>query len=122
MYCGARYTRYADDITLSFSRDLHWLVNSTRQLIQRIVEDEGYQLHTKKKLRIMRRHDRQQVTGLVVNDRVNLPRATRRRLRAIEHQITMGRETSLTPAQLAGWRALRQMIESQAAEEEMPEE
>ena len=38
-----------------------------------------YVLHTDKKLRIARRHDRQLVTGLVVNQKVNLPRRTRRR-------------------------------------------
>ena len=44
----------------------------------------------------MRRHQRQGVTGLVVNAKVQLPRALRRRLRAIEHHLRMGRPATLT--------------------------
>jgi hypothetical protein len=36
---------------------------------------------------VMRRHRRQEVTGLVVNDRVAVPRDTLRRFRALLHQI-----------------------------------
>ena len=57
---------------------------------------------------------RQTVAGLVVNERVQLPRATRRWLRAVEHRDSQGRETTLTPAQLQGWRALRHMVEEQS--------
>lgn len=108
------YTRYADDITISFDADVHGVVNSMIHAAKRIVEDEGYALHTKKKLRVMRPHDRQIVTGLVVNAGVNLPRRTRRWLRAVEHHAATGRTCTLTDAQLAGWRALRGMIRTQA--------
>ena len=104
------YTRYADDITLSFDDDVHGAVNSMIYAVKRIVSDEGYLLHTKKKLRIMRAHDRQMVTGLVVNAGVNLPRETRRWLRAVEHHLATGRTSTLTEAQLQGWRALQSMI------------
>jgi hypothetical protein len=80
---------------------------------RKIVNEEGYEVHLKKKLYIRRRHDRQQATGLVVNDRVNLPRAVRRRLRVIEHHLGTGRPATLTPAQLAGWKALQTMIAKQ---------
>ena len=47
------------------------------------------------------------MTGLVFNDRPDLPRETRRWLRAVEHRLrTTGRAT-LAPAQLAGWKAYR---------------
>ncbi len=68
-----------------------------------------------RKLRICRRRHRQLVTGLVVNDRPNLPRATRRRLRAIEHHLKNGRTATLTPEQLAGWQAMQAMIAAQGA-------
>lgn len=66
------------------------------------------------KLRIRRRHEQQRVTGLVVNDGVRLPRRTRRWLRAVEHRLASGRPATLTPEQLAGWNALRHMVDRQA--------
>ncbi|MHC4427474.1 MAG: hypothetical protein ACYS0D_02590 [Planctomycetota bacterium] len=49
----------------------------------------------------------------MVNERVDLPRVTRRWLRAVEHCVSTSRGTTLTTAQLAGWRALRSMIDRQ---------
>jgi RNA-directed DNA polymerase len=110
----ATYTRYADDLTFSFPGDDAGLIHRIVFLVKRIVKDEGYELHMKKKLHIRRRHDRQQVTGLVVNERLNLPRPVRRRIRAVEHHLRTGRPASLTPARLAGWKALQAMIAKQS--------
>lgn len=71
----------------------------------------------------------QVVTGLVVNDGVNLPRSTRRWLRAVAHRARLIRPTSsgaggppsgaarkqptLTPAQWEGWSAMESMIARQ---------
>ncbi|HEX6183488.1 MAG TPA: hypothetical protein VFZ44_06215, partial [Pyrinomonadaceae bacterium] len=85
---------------------------------KKVLRDEGYRLHTERKLRLLRPHTRQTVAGLVVNERVALPRATRRWLRAVEHHAATGRETTLTPAQLQGWRALRHMVEEQSKSRE----
>jgi retron-type reverse transcriptase len=126
---GAVYTRYADDITISLHRNDNLLVHSLQRFVRRIVEAEEYRLHTRKKLSIRRRHQRQSVTGLVVNEQVRLPRETRRWLRAVEHRTKVSRrglngyeplsgrfrgEPTLTPSQLAGWRALQAMVEGQA--------
>jgi RNA-directed DNA polymerase len=109
----AVYSRYADDLTFSFPADdpdiIHYVIRMTNE----ILTQEGYNLHFHKKLVIARRHARQQVTGLVVNERVNLPRHVRRWLRAVEHRAATGKQTSLTPAELAGWRALRAMVSDQ---------
>jgi hypothetical protein len=108
----ATYTRYADDLTFSFAADepLHAraIIRATKAILAKL----GYQLHQRKKLSIRRRHARQIVTGLVVNDRINLPRETRRWLRAAEHRIKTGKQATLTPQQLEGWKALRSMIKS----------
>jgi hypothetical protein len=61
----------------------------------------------------MRRHQRQSITGLVVNEKLQLPRKVRRWLRAVEHHHWTGRPGTLTPEQLAGWQAYRRMIERQ---------
>jgi hypothetical protein len=109
----ATYSRYADDMTFSWDQDVARNVHALIRLTKLMVTDEGYQLHSRKKLHISRRHNQQIVTGLVVNERVNLPRETRRRLRAIGHHHKVGRAATLTPAQLAGWRAIETMIKKQ---------
>ena len=107
------YTRYADDLTFSFPKDYPKRMRSIVQKTGRILKLFGYKLHTDRKLRILRSHQRQQVTGLVVNEKLQLPRATRRWLRAVRHHAATGRPCSLSPAQLEGWNALEKMIETQ---------
>ncbi len=107
---GAIYSRYADDLTFSFGTDEPEKLHTLIRAVKHIVGDEGYELHQRKKLHIRRRHDRQTVTGLVVNEEVNLPRSTRHWLRAVEHHHRTGRQTTLTEAQLDGWRSLQSMV------------
>jgi len=109
------YTRYADDITLSFPQDYPKKMRGIVQKARRLLKASGYTMHLRKKLSIRRSHQRQSVTGLVVNDHVQLPREIRRWLRAVRHRVATGREATLTPAQLAGWTALEEMIRKQSA-------
>jgi hypothetical protein len=90
-------------------------LNDILRTAKAIIADEGYRMHMSRKLRLFRGHDCQMVTGLVVNARPDLPRETRRRLRAINHHPRTGRSATLTLDQLAGWRALQAMIRSQSA-------
>ncbi len=126
---GAVYTRYADDITLSANHEDHDRLHSLQRFVRRVTAEEGYWLHRRKKHSVRRRHHRQIVNGLVVNERVNLPREVRRWLRAVEHRYDQQQVTSLadyepfsdgkshakqptlTPAQLEGWQAYRAMVE-----------
>jgi len=110
---GCQYTRYADDLTFSLPADSREGIAALIRVTKRICEELGYRLHQDRKLQIRRRYERQQVTGLVVNDAVNLPRATRRWLRAVEHHIATGKQTTLTADQLLGWQSLRQMVQEQ---------
>jgi retron-type reverse transcriptase len=80
--CGGRYTRYADDLT--FSGDPSVL--SVLPMARRIVKEEGFS-SAPEKFRIQRRGSRQKVTGLVVNDKVTVPRPVRRLLRAMVHRF-----------------------------------
>jgi retron-type reverse transcriptase len=107
------YTRYADDITISFPKDYPRKVRGVIQKVRWVARGLGYEVHTRKKLRILRPHQQQRVTGLVVNQKVQLPRKLRRRLRAMEHHLKVGRPATVTHAQLAGWRALQAMIAAQ---------
>lgn len=108
---GAVYGRYADDITFSLPADDGRTVRDLIRFTDKVVSQAGYQLHRQRKLHVRRRHERQIVGGLVVNDRPRLPRERRRWLRAVEHRMLKG-EATLTEAQLAGWRAYRAMIEA----------
>lgn len=82
----ADYTRYADDITLSGGRSaIHCL-----PLVRSIIKGEGFRI-SEKKFRIIRQGNRQEVTGLTVNQGVALPRETRRRLRAAVHNLKNGK-------------------------------
>lgn len=114
--CGAEYSRYADDIVFSLPEDDPQAVRGLISLSRVIVAECGYRLNRKKGPRVMRGHQRQWITGLVVNDgTARLPRETRRWLRAVEHRAALGSDANqrptLTATQLAGWRALAAMVE-----------
>jgi len=83
---GFVYTRYADDITLSGSGEAVRKVGTVLRQIEFAVESEGFQLHPDK-TRILRRSSRQEVTGLVVNERVSVKRDLLRQFRATLFQI-----------------------------------
>src|SRR5215211_3455710 len=74
---GVVYTRYADDLTFSGE---NVGARRTKRALERIVRDCGFRPH-EKKARYIGRGGRQQVTGIVVNDKVNWPRDRRRWLR-----------------------------------------
>jgi RNA-directed DNA polymerase len=107
-----QYTRYADDITFSFPKDYPKRVRGVIQITRRLLKKRGYRLHAKRKLHIRRRHQRQVVTGLIVNSRVNLPRETRRWLRAVKHRLSKGEAATLSPAALQGWLAYTSMVQN----------
>jgi hypothetical protein len=89
----AEYTRYADDITFSgndeFRRDLRRFI----PLVKKILKDHRLFL-APGKLRFARKSRSMRVTGLIVNDRVNVPIREYRTLRAILHNcVTKGPQT-----------------------------
>jgi retron-type reverse transcriptase len=81
---GGKYTRYADDLTFSGDGAFGGGLNRFLPLVGRIVAEEGFRLNARK-MRVMRRASRQEVTGVVVNDRPGLRRREVRQLRAILH-------------------------------------
>lgn len=109
---GADYTRYADDLTFSLTADDRYAVQGVIRVVRKVVRESGYRLNDDK-LTVRRRHQRQEVTGLVVNERIHLPRETRRWLRAVEHRLRTTGSCSLTDAELDGWLALTSMVHEQ---------
>ncbi len=112
---GAAYSRYADDLVFSKSGDAPREIGRLIRCVKLIVEDAGYGLHQGRKLHIRRRHQRQVIAGLVVNQRPNLERKQRRLLRAARHHLATNRPATLSPSQLAGWESLESMIRRQSA-------
>jgi hypothetical protein len=87
---GARYTRYADDITLSGPRSLHSSASRVERWIGRIALEEGFALNHRK-TRCQQSGHRQTVCNVVVNQRPNLRREEFDRLKAILHRcVTRG--------------------------------
>jgi retron-type reverse transcriptase len=80
---GFAYTRYVDDLALSGSRR----ILDFRRLTQRIVEEEGFRVNAAK-LKTMPAGIRQLVTGIVVNEKMNLPREQRDLIRGRVLRIT----------------------------------
>lgn len=72
-----RYTRYADDITLS-SNILD--VNKTILDITKILKKHGFKVN-KEKTRVLKQNKSQKVTGIVVNKKINVPKKIKKELR-----------------------------------------
>lgn len=84
-HLGFTYTRYADDLTFSHpSGDAN--VGRLLKAVRDIVADEHFTVHPDK-TRVMRRGRRQEVTGLVVNDRLGVPRRLLKQWRATLFQV-----------------------------------
>lgn len=110
---GGSYSRYADDITMSFDKMSGRRIRGIVQEVRRVLDKFGYVMHGKSKLKIFRRHQRQEVLGLVVNDGVRLPRKTRRWLRAVQHRLETSSSATITADQLDGWLEFERMVERQ---------
>jgi RNA-directed DNA polymerase len=79
---GAVYTRYADDLAFSGGDEFARGVERFAAHVAAIVREEGFAVNHRK-TRIMRQGVRQQLAGLVVNERPNVKRADFDRLKAI---------------------------------------
>lgn len=79
---GARYTRYADDLTFSFAEEPRIKLGRFFWWVDQICQAEGFNENAKKR-RVLRRSTQQRVTGIVINQGLTVPREVRRRLRAI---------------------------------------
>ena len=92
---GCNYSRYADDLTFSTNErvfpaaiaskelDHAWAVGSE---LSKIIKRCGFELNPQK-TRMQYRDSRQEVTGLVVNRRINTRPEFRRLARAMTHQL-----------------------------------
>lgn len=82
MQHGLRYTRYADDLT--FSGDIH--SHALMGFLVGLLFEYGFVLNPKK-TRIMRDGSQKEVTGIIVNEKMQVPRAYRFKIRQECHYI-----------------------------------
>ena len=73
---GLRYTRYADDLTISGSLD----IRETLQFLYPLLNNRGFRLNPEK-TRVLSRNMRQAVTGIVVNQYLQVPLNIRKNIR-----------------------------------------
>lgn len=79
---GLRYTRYADDITFSSMHNVYQEHGDFRKELTRIIADQGFTINDAK-TRLQKQGSRQEVTGLIVSQKVNVPQKYTRNLRNI---------------------------------------
>jgi retron-type reverse transcriptase len=68
---GLNYTRYADDITFSSSHNVYGKNGEFLNELNRIIVDQGFTIK-ESKTRLQKEGFRQEVTGLLVGDKVNV--------------------------------------------------
>ncbi|WP_420378800.1 reverse transcriptase domain-containing protein [Gilvibacter sp.] len=77
---GLRYTRYADDITFSSLHNVYQEDSPFLKEMRRVIEDQGFIIN-ERKTRLQVDGIRKEVTGLVVNEKVNLKKRYVKQLR-----------------------------------------
>ena len=85
-FCQERninYTRYCDDMTFSGNFDPHSIIKYVANKLHKI----GYELN-KKKIHIITNNKRQEVTGIVVNKKLQVPKDYRHKIRQELYYIT----------------------------------
>lgn len=81
------YTRYADDLTFS-TNDRHFVENQEKFLaeVNAAIKRAGFSIN-EKKTRLQFKDSRQEVTGLIVNKKLNVNHSYVRKTRAMAHQL-----------------------------------
>lgn len=70
---GLHYSRYADDMTFSSMHNVYQEGSDFREELKRIIEEQGFTMN-EAKTRLLKEGRRQEVTGLTVNEVVNVSR------------------------------------------------
>lgn len=101
---GGAYTRYADDLTFSGDAAFGRRVESLVAALKDIASEEGFAINPAK-TRVMRRAGQQRVTGIVVNDHVNVARSSYDALKATLHNCAKFGAASQNQNEHADFRA-----------------
>ena len=100
---GITFTRYADDLTFSSDADILRPQGELAQQVKTIVERYGFRLN-EEKTHLQRRGRRQEVTGLMVTEKVNV---SRRYVREIRSLLYIWERYGYEDACKAAWKSYR---------------
>ena len=81
---GFKYTRYADDLTFS-TKEKDAEIKKLMPQVRYVAKEQGFKIN-ESKTRVLRRGRQQEVTGIVVNEKISIDRKTLRKFRAVLHQ------------------------------------
>ncbi|MCI8371588.1 MAG: RNA-directed DNA polymerase [Lachnospiraceae bacterium] len=105
---GLTYTRYADDMSFSYTGEAQqFAIGSFLSSVRKIVEDEGFCIK-EQKTHVLRKSNRQYITGIVINnEEIGVPRKWVKVLKASIHNArklyeTGGCVTNQTRNEIAG--------------------
>lgn len=101
---GITFTRYADDLTFSADTDILRPQGELVQQVKVIVERYGFRLN-EEKTHLQRRGRRQEVTGLMVTEKVNVSRCYVREIRSL---LYIWERYGYEDACQAAWKSYRQ--------------
>ncbi|MEZ6127538.1 MAG: reverse transcriptase family protein [Planctomycetaceae bacterium] len=101
---NAVYTRYADDLLFSGDAAFVRNVDRFRISVAAIAMEEGFHVNHRKTC-IMKRSTRQEAVGLVLNEKLNLPRQEFDRLRATLHRCVLKGPAAVNNDRHADFRA-----------------
>lgn len=79
---GLKYSRYADDITFSSMHNVYQKAGDFRKELRRIVEGQGFTIN-ENKTRLQKLGARQEVTGITVSKKLNVPQKYVRDIRSV---------------------------------------
>ena len=83
---NVKYTRYADDITFSSMHNVYQNDSEFIVEMNKIITDQNFEINPKK-TRLQKRGYKQEVTGIIVNDKTNVNRHYIKQLRAMLYSI-----------------------------------
>lgn len=107
------YSRYADDLSFSSNAPIE---NSFQDSIKNTIHEAGFCLNNEK-TRLLGPRCRREVTGIVINERIGIPRIHRRRIRAIFHKASANPYGfSTRRSELAGYIGWIGQLHSEEAE------
>lgn len=102
---GAKYTRYADDLTFSLEIDDSKKARKIVAAVRNMLAERGFELNEKPtKLKILRRHQAQRLCGITLNSgKPTISRKQRRKLRAAKHAMAKGEVPESKLNEINGW-------------------
>ena len=106
------YTRYSDDITISFKEDSSQKIAQVIKFVEAKLVENGFKLNKKKgKINVLRPHQAQRICGVTINSgKPTISRKQRRLIRAAEHNVKSDKPSTFSEYQIKGHQSFQRYI------------